>query len=269
MIHLYDGNNVMLRDLDKIGHERIGLRRRFEQSNQGTHIWCWDGRGHNQRRREIYGAYKANRTPMGEDRFAQIGVFKEALTYSSCIQVECAGWEADDVIGALVHRFVSRKQGGEFYGKSANLEMTVHTNDLDYWQLMQYRGVTINGIRPQGIPDCEPHHIPLYKALVGDKSDNIKGIPGFGPKSWTALTPNDRKALQRALDHHDLSIIAKLDLPTRARNLLLNPDMIDTALKAISITRFLPVPDDDLNKGITQGMLNRDAANNLFRRFFI
>jgi hypothetical protein len=258
MIHLYDGNNVMLRDLEKIGHERIGLRRRYELSNTGMHLWCWDGRNHNLRRQVLYPEYKGNRTPMAEDRFAQIGVFREALTHSSAFQVECEGWEADDVIGSLAHRFVCK-----------GLQVTVHTNDLDYWQLMQYAGVTIDGIRMQAVPDCEPHHIPLYKALVGDPSDNIKGVPGFGPKSWNALTPPDRKKLLRAIEEDDAGIIPQLPLPTRPRNLLLNSENRKEARRALAVTRFLPVPEAELDAGIKQGVLNREAADSLFRRFFI
>lgn len=270
-IHIYDGNNVMLRDLEKIGHERIGLRRRYELCNQPgqLHIWCWDGRNHNERRRMIYPRYKMNREPMAEDRFAQIGVFREALTHSNAIQIECDGWEADDVIGAMVHRLVSRQVGGSVYGKSADLKVTVYTNDLDYWQLMQYRGVTIDGIQPSGIPSCEPHHIPLYKALVGDKSDNIIGVSGFGPKSWLALTPPDRKKLLRAIEENSPELIHELPLPTRARNLLLNSENRKEALNALAVTRFIPVPESELDAGIKQGVLNRDAATALFKRFFL
>lgn len=258
MIHLYDGNNVMLRDLDRIGHERIGLRRRYEISNEGTHIWCWDGRNHNARRRDIYPKYKANRTPMSEDRFAQIGLFREALQHSLAIQVECDGWEADDVVGALVHRFVSRK-----------VPVVVYSNDLDYWQLMQYAGVRIDGIQITGVPNCEPHHIPLYKALVGDKSDNITGVAGFGPKSWAALTPPDRKLMLRAIEEDSEELVHQLPLPTRPRNLMLDPANRAEARLAMSITRFIPVPEPELERGIRQGVLNRPAANDLFRRYLL
>jgi DNA polymerase-1 len=258
VIHLYDGNNVMLRDLDKVGGERIGLRRRYDMSTNGIHIWCWDGRNHNERRRMLYPAYKMNRTPMAEDRFAQIGVFREALQHSPCYQAECDGWEADDVIGALVHRFASRK-----------MPVTVHTNDLDYWQLMSYSNVTIDGIRVQAVPNCEPHHIPLYKALVGDPSDNIIGVKGFGPKSWNALTPPDRKKLLRAIDENSPELIHELPLPTRPRNLLLNSENRKEAKLALAVTRFIPVPEAELDAGMKQGVLNREAANALFRRFFL
>jgi hypothetical protein len=260
MIHLYDGNNVMLRDLDKVGGERIGLRRRYEMSTQGMHIYCWDGRNHNARRRDIYPAYKMNREPMAEDRFAQIGVFREALQHSPCYQVECDGWEADDVIAALVHRFASRKDP---------IKVTVYTNDLDYWQLMQYSNVTIDGIKPSGVPNCAPHHIPLYKALVGDKSDNIIGVKGFGPKSWNQLSLPQRKLLQSAIEGDNADMIPPLELHTRVHNLLMQPEKRAEARAALCVTRFIPVPEAELNAGMKQGVLNRAAANALFRRFFL
>lgn len=258
MIHLYDGNNVMLRALDSVGHERIGLRRRFEESCIGMHIWCWDGRNHNERRKAIYPKYKANRTPMGEDRFAQIHVFRECLQHSTAMQIECDGWEADDVIAAMAHRFVCR-----------GLAVTVHTNDLDYWQLMQYQNVRINGIKLESVPSCEPHHIPLYKALVGDKSDNILGVHGFGPKAWDALTPPRRKMLMSVIENDSTDLIPHLALPTRAQNLLFDPANREEARRALSITRFIPVPEHELEKGISQGVLNKHAADQLLRKFFL
>lgn len=274
MIHIYDGNNVMLRDLDKVGRERIGLRRRYEMTfDNDMHIWVWDGANHNQRRRDIYPQYKMQRDPMAEDRFAQIGLFRELLDHSPATQVRCRGWEADDVIGQLVHKFVSHRKNTRpdgMGGESANLQVTVHTNDLDYWQLMQYRGVTIDGIRMEGVPNCEPHHIPLYKALVGDKSDNIDGIPGFGPKSWDALTPPDRKLLLRILEGDEpVERIQDLPLKTRPRNLLLDKANRELAVRCMSITRFLHVPEDELEKGITVGTPNRDAARKLLREFLL
>ena len=258
MIHIYDGNNVMLRALDSVGHERIGLRRRFEQSCVGTHIWCWDGRSHNDRRKAIYPKYKANRTPMAEDRFAQIHVFRECLQHSPAIQIECDYWEADDVVAAMVHRFVCK-----------GLPVTVYTNDLDYWQLMQYQNVRIDGIKLESVPPCEPHHIALYKALVGDKSDNIDGILGFGKKAWATLTPKDRKLLQRVIADDEYELIPQLPLPTRPRNLLLNSENRKEARRALSITNFIPIPEPELEKGIRQGVLNKPAADQLLRKFFL
>jgi len=232
---------------------------RYENCNNGEqHIYCWDGRNHNARRQDIYPAYKANRVPMGEDRFAQIGLFREALSHSCAAQIECDGWEADDVIGALVHRFATK-----------HVPVTVYTNDLDYWQLMVYKNVTINGIQMKSVPDCEPHHIPIYKALVGDSSDNIIGIHGFGKKSWNALTLPQRKMLQRAIENDDVSIIIGMPLPTRVMNLLMDPANRAAARAALAVTRFIPVPDNELNAGIKPGTLNREAANQLFKRYFL
>jgi hypothetical protein len=134
---------------------------------------------------------------------------------------------------------------------------------------MQYRHVTIDGIRMSGVPNCEPHHIPLYKALVGDSSDNIAGVTGFGEKSWNALTPPARKLLLRAIEEDSEELVHQLELPTRPRNLLLDPANRAEARLAMSITRFIPVPEPELDKGIRQGVLNRHAADQLLRKFFL
>lgn len=256
MIHLYDGNNVMLRDLDKIGHERIGLRMRLAQCEDGdTHIFCWDGKGHNKRRQDIYPAYKANRVPMGEDRFAQIQLFRECLTHAPAIQIQSDGWEADDVIGALTARFVSRK-----------VAVTVHTNDADYWQLAVYKNVTLNGVKPL---DCAPQHTPIFKASVGDSSDNIIGISGFGPKAWAMLPPFWINEFERALADQDILALLKLPLPKRVLTKLADPQVVAEAAAALIVTRFFPIPDAELDAGITQGVPNRGAYDALLRRFFL
>jgi hypothetical protein len=215
MIHLYDGNNVMLRDLDKIGRERIGLRRRYELSNTGMHLWCWDGRNHNLRRRVLYPAYKMNRTPMAEDRFAQIGVFREALTHSSCFQVECEGWEADDVIGALVHRFVCK-----------GLQVTVHTNDLDYWQLMQYRTSRSTASASRRCPIASRTTFPCTRRWSAISRTTSSGCRASDRRAGTPLRRPIARSCFRARSKIDnAEIIHRSNCHTTGpRNLLLNSE---------------------------------------------
>lgn len=247
----------MLRDLDKVGHERIGLRRRYEAANTAgeTHIWCWDGRNHNERRKKIYPKYKSNREPMAEDRFSQIHVFREALTHSNAIQIECDGWEADDIIGSMVCRFVSRQMRG----------ITVHTNDADYQQLGMYRGVILNGVK--WLP-VDPYHVPTYKALVGDKSDAIDGIRGFGPDKWLKMKPYHRD-ITTAIETGDVDSLLAMPFTKAILAWLTVPENFTLLQKMLQVTKFIPVPDHELEKGIKKGTLNREAADQLFRKFFL
>lgn len=256
-IHLFDGNNVMLRDLDSATHQRLGMRQRWEAACQPgqLHIWVWDGPRHNDRRKVVYPQYKANRTPMGEDRFAQIGVFRQALRHSNAWQVECAGWEGDDVIASLVKRF----------SKRGDIPITIHTNDLDYAQLRVHPLVHLNGVKPC---PCPPHRLALYKALVGDPSDNIKGIPGFGPKAWEALE-SYWAAIERAIETQDEKAIRDIPFKPAHKAWLLDPPNLMLARAMLTVTRFFEVPDEDLEKGTAKGAYDYSAMDQLFRRFFL
>lgn len=256
-IHLFDGNNVMLRDLDSATHQSIGLRQRWQAANQPgvLHIWVWDGRGHNERRRRLYPDYKAHRTPQAEDRYAQIGVFREALMHSKAWQVECPSWEGDDVVASLVRKFSAR----------GDIPITIHSNDLDYAQLRTYPMVHLNGVKPS---PCPAHRIALYKALVGDPSDNIKGIPGFGPKAWEALEPFWGR-IEHSIDARDYADMAAIPFKKAHQTWVKNTPNVDLLSNMLAITRFFQVPEDEINKGITKGVLNFEAMDGLLRRFFL
>ncbi len=256
-IHIFDGNNILLRDLEKIGHERLGLRQRWAMCNMPgqLHIWVWDGQKHNDRRKTIYADYKSKRTPMAENRFAQIHVFREVLHHSRAWQVECPGWEGDDVIASLVRRL----------SKRGDIPITVHSNDLDYAQLRALPLVHLNGVKPT---PCPPHRLALYKALVGDPSDNITGIPKFGPKAWEALESYWAE-IERCIDDVDQKGIAKIPFKKSHIQWILDPPNLLRLKAMLAITRFFDVPDTELDAGIRKGTEDYGKMDALLRRFFL
>lgn len=260
MIHLYDGNNVMLRAMMKpmLGAARpMSLRMRYEHACAqpvGSQIWCWDGRGHNERRREIYPLYKMNRTPMAEDMFSQIRLLRECLGHAPVTQIEVPEWEADDVISTMARRFAK-----------AGLLVTIHTNDMDYAQLLALGNVTLDGCNDKGVP---ARWIPLYKAMVGDPSDNIKGIPGFGPGRWAAME-DYWPQIERAIVAGAPAGFVGLPFKPAALAWLQDEENIDLLRRMLLVTHFMDVPDDELSAGITAGELDRDAAHAKLGRFFL
>lgn len=259
MINLYDGNNVMLRAMEKpqLKRERpLSLRMRYEQTcsrPEGTEIWCWDGRNHNDRRREIYPPYKTNRTPMAEDRFAQINLWKDLLKLSPATQICVHGWEADDVISTLARRFAK-----------TGIPVTIHSNDMDYGQL-GYPNVVLNGVDSKGV---EPRWIALYKAMVGDKSDFIAGIPGFGPKTWADLADHWPQ-IERAIVQGTPAGFEGLPFKPSVRAWLTSQENIDLLRAMLTVTHFMDVPDDELDGGIIHGETNRAQAHDLLRKYFL
>lgn len=247
-IHLYDGFNVLLRDLDSVTHSRISVRQRLAQADDGNlHIWVFDGARHNERRRAIYPLYKMNREPTPEERFAQIKLFRDALKHTSAWRVCCPTWEGDDVIYTLTTKLKG--------------QITVHSNDGDYCQL---EGVHLNGVNK--LP-CPAEYVALYKALVGDKSDNIKGITGFGPKSW-ALLESYWGRIQDAVHFRDLAALENIPWPGKALKpwVLENSELLRSML---TITRFIEVPADELSKGIEKGTPNFQEWDAILRRYFL
>lgn len=135
-----------------------------------------------------YAQYKAGRRPMDDALRVQIPVLKEVLSLMQIKICEKEGYEADDVIGTLSHKLP--------------VHSFIYTGDRDSYQLVtektdvQYtkRGVSdllhlsIDNFRE--IVGLEPRQIIDLKALMGDKSDNIPGVPGIGEKTAMTLLQN-------------------------------------------------------------------------------
>ena len=130
--------------------------------------------------------YKATRKPMPEELRMQVPVLKEVLDDLNIPRYELAGWEADDLIGTI-----SRKC------EAAGWECVVVTGDKDSLQLITDRTkvklvstrmgqTTTKDMTPDTFREqygFEPIHMIDLKALMGDSSDNIPGVPGIGEKT--------------------------------------------------------------------------------------
>jgi DNA polymerase-1 len=131
-------------------------------------------------REEIYADYKANRPAMPDELQAQVEPLHELIRAMGLPLLEIPRVEADDVIGTLVQQAV--EQG---------LEVLISTGDKDLAQLVNEHVTVVNTmdntrlnrdavIKKFGVP---PERIVDLLALVGDKIDNIPGVPGVGPKT--------------------------------------------------------------------------------------
>jgi DNA polymerase-1 len=139
-------------------------------------------------RHEQFAEYKATRTPMPDDLRSQFPKVREVVAALRIPVYEMAGFEADDVIGTITRDMDTR-----------DVETTVVTGDLDMLQIVtaSTRLMTTR----QGVdstiyytPDkiwerfeLRPDQMIDYKALKGDPTDNIPGIPGVGEKTAAKL----------------------------------------------------------------------------------
>lgn len=137
-----------------------------------------------------YDGYKATRHPMPEELAQQMPVLKQVLTAMQIPIYECRGWEADDVIGTV----------GRICGEQA-WDCVIVTGDRDSLQLIdKHVNVKLVIAKPGQTTakiyneaafreeyGFEPEKLVDLKALMGDSSDNIPGVPGVGPKTATEL----------------------------------------------------------------------------------
>ncbi len=134
--------------------------------------------------------YKATRHAMPEELAMQMPVLKEVLDAMDIPRYELAGWEADDLIGTISRRC-----------EAAGWDCVVVTGDKDSLQLItdhtkvklvstRMGRTTTKDMTPAAFRETygfEPIHMIDLKALMGDSSDNIPGVPGVGEKTAMAL----------------------------------------------------------------------------------
>ena len=178
-------------------------------------------------RHEIYGAYKGTRKPMPEELREQVPVLKEVLDAMGVKRVELPGFEADDILGTLARR-----------GEREGYQVTVVSGDRDLLQLATDTILIRIPKTRMGKTTIEDYHTaqvvekyqvtPLQiidlKALMGDSSDNISGIPGVGEKTATKIIGaygsienaydhveeiKPKKAMESLRDHYDMAQLSK------------------------------------------------------------
>jgi DNA polymerase-1 len=143
---------------------------------------AWDKSKTNIRSRlKLYPAYKAGRKPAPPDFYAQIPILHELLDAFGWPLYELDDYEADDIMAGLAEQ-----------ARHKNIETVLITSDLDVLQCINThvkvyalkKGLSnIEEFHPESFVakyGIEPHQFLDLKALKGDSSDNIPGVPGFG-----------------------------------------------------------------------------------------
>lgn len=135
-------------------------------------------------RNELYADYKAHRPPMPDDLRSQIEPLHQIIQALGVPLLVISGVEADDVIGTLATQ-----------ASKAGRHVLISTGDKDMAQLVDAHVTLINTMTdtlldPAGVKEkfgVGPELIIDFLALMGDKSDNIPGLPGVGEKTAQAL----------------------------------------------------------------------------------
>ncbi len=144
-------------------------------------------------RHKLYDEYKAGRKGMPDELRSQMPVLKQLLTLMGCTVIEQEGFEADDLLGTLSAACV---RSGD--------ECVIATGDRDALQLVSDQVHVLLAATKMGKPETieytpdavmekyglTPAQLIDLKALMGDASDHIPGVPGVGEKTATDLVRN-------------------------------------------------------------------------------
>ncbi len=156
-------------------------------------------------RHKMYAEYKGTRKPMADELRQQVPVIKEVLHAMGVKTIECAGLEADDLIGTLSSRC-----------ENEGMEVTVISGDRDLLQLAtEHVKIRIPKTK-QGKTEIEdyyakdveeryqvtPKEFIDLKALMGDTADNIPGVPSIGEKTATKII-TQYHSIEEAHEHVD------------------------------------------------------------------
>ena len=165
---------------------------------------AWDKRGTNiRKRRELYPEYKAGRKPAPDDFYQQIPILHELLDAFGWPLYEIDDYEADDIMGAFARQAESR-----------GIETCLITSDLDALQLIS--PMTKVYAMKNGLRNIEEFTSEYFeqkygirteqfldlKALKGDSSDNLPGVPGVGEKTAVKLL-QEYETLDGVYEHLD------------------------------------------------------------------
>lgn len=190
------------------------------------------------KRTNIDSTYKSTRKPTQDPQFK---FFRQAcadiVKDFGCNIVSIDGAEADDVIASIVDKHChlcncKQRCVDCEHTLAYSTEIVIFSNDQDMNQLLAYDRVTI--YRHPGVLysredfmeeyGFDPKHFTVYKALIGDKSDNIQGCEGFGPVKAKESVVRD--TVDKDVEFSD------------------NEEAFDKALKLITLDYGLDLPDD-------------------------
>lgn len=176
---------------------------RVMQQEQPSHVAVAFDKDKQTFRTEMYNDYKANRSAAPDELGGQFALIREVLTALNVPYIEMPGYEGDDIIGAL-----SR------LAEEAEMETLIVTGDNDALQLVSERVKVL--VNKKGITETElydearvlekweviPARMIEIKALMGDSSDNIPGVPGVGAKTAVKLI-KEYGTLENLYEHLD------------------------------------------------------------------
>lgn len=257
LLEVFDCNNFVRRVHEK-DVSGLALRNLFTNAyhNPNPSIYVFDGKDGKEARRKIYPEYKANRTPADDKFYITLELFKMLVQCTNKLMICIDGWEADDVIATLCK---TRPDG---------VKIQIWSNDGDYHALCDGDNIKMTDV-PVKLKDIAKTDIRLYKTLVGDPSDNIKGIHLFGPKSWEAVEEKGLKQnWYKIFEERNMGHFQAADLHLTNSQWLWYRQNFKTLLAYWDIVNFINVPKELMDANTKVGTPDLAKANAILKTVF-
>ncbi len=192
-------------------------------------------------RNRIDPSYKANREPAPPDLKLQFERCREFCRHLGVADFGSGEYEADDIIGTLHARFRAEGMPATVVTRDKDLAQLIREGDI-YWNYTENQRLTYDQIESRfGVT---PERYADYLALTGDAVDNIRGVPGVGPKTAAALL-RDFVSLEELYDN--LDAVAQLPIRGAAKlpeKLVRHRDEAFLARRLTEIVRDMPLEVD-------------------------
>lgn len=184
-------------------------------------------------RQDIYPDYKAHRAPPPDDLIPQFSLIREACEAFGVPSVELPGFEADDLLAAYAKASINCGDKTQIISADKDL-MQLLRPGVTMWDPMKNRPIDEQvvfekfGVTPDKVIDVQ--------ALCGDSSDNIPGVPGFGPKTSAELIQTFG-SLENLLEN-----ISEVKQPRRRDLLTQHAELARISKRLVTLDDNAPLP---------------------------
>ncbi len=234
----------------------LTMLNRASRELQPTHIVVAFDKDRKTFRNDTYSEYKANRSATPDELSGQFQIIREVLSALNIKYIEMQGYEADDIIGTL-----------SLKAEVEGMETLIVTGDGDSLQLvsehtrvyMTKKGISeIEVYNPAKVLEkweVQPAQMIEIKALMGDSSDNIPGVPGVGPKTAIKLIKEygnleklyenldkikGKKLVENLVEHKTQAFMSR-ELATIVRDINLEGQIDDYQVEEANRAELIPL----------------------------
>ena len=201
-------------------------------------------------RSDIYKEYKANRPPPPDDLVPQFDLIREATEAFGFFAIDKKGYEADDIIATISENAIEEDAIVTIFSSDKDL-MQLVSDKIKMYDPIRNIFIDIDGVKKKfGVT---PDKVIDVQALIGDKVDNVPGVPGIGVKTASSLISDfrnvenliakyeeiDKDRIKNLISDNIDKIILSKKLVTLHKKVDIEIDIGDLELAALNLEKLL------------------------------